>query len=193
MHAKLEIVIFGKSRPRLEDFLVAELKAFYAAHDLEVEVNVSHYASILESLDETRQQHASGSFLNFLDHFNPNEPEALKLGIVEQDLFSDSHPGFRFIFGEARVGGESCVISVSRLDPQAYGLKFNGKLYKERALKESLHELGHVLGLDHCDDQLCVMHFSDSIYDTDLKRSTLCTACDEKLTMNAKKRKNLHS
>jgi archaemetzincin len=46
-----------------------------------------------------------------------------------------------------------------------------------RALKEAVHELGHTLGLRHCSRSLCVMHFSNSIFDTDKKKSLLCDQC----------------
>ncbi|HIC98260.1 MAG TPA: matrixin family metalloprotease, partial [Pyrodictiaceae archaeon] len=47
-----------------------------------------------------------------------------------------------------------------------YGLPADKELFKLRALKEAMHEIGHVLGLLHCTDKRCVMHFSNSIIDT---------------------------
>ena len=50
-----------------------------------------------------------------------------------------------------------------------------------RALKEAVHELGHTLGLAHCPDAGCVMHFSNALVDTDRKGHRLCVVCERKL------------
>lgn len=45
------------------------------------------------------------------------------------------------------------------------------------APKESIHEMGHTLGLEHYPRSFCVMYFSDSIFDTDKKQSLFCDQC----------------
>jgi archaemetzincin len=37
--------------------------------------------------------------------------------------------------------------------------------------------LGHTLGVKHCTSSFCVMHFSNSILDTDKKQTLLCDQC----------------
>jgi pyruvate-formate lyase-activating enzyme len=44
-------------------------------------------------------------------------------------------------------------------------------------LKEAIHELAHVFGLHHCDDWHCVMSFSNSLADADLKGHNFCSRC----------------
>ncbi len=50
-----------------------------------------------------------------------------------------------------------------------------------RAEKEAVHEICHLIGLRHCRDPLCVMHFSNRIEETDIKRKWPCRACLEKI------------
>ena len=97
--------------------------------------------------------------------------------ITEQDLFADE---LNFVFGEAELGGKRAIISLFRLKPEFYGMN-DGKLFRERALKEAMHELGHVFGLTHCRNPYCVMYFSNSILDTDRKSWKYCNVCLEKL------------
>ena len=58
-----------------------------------------------------------------------------------------------------------------------YGLPDDAALFQHRVLKEAIHELGHTLGLSHCGNRRCVMHFSNSLSDTDIKGQDLCLNC----------------
>ena len=49
------------------------------------------------------------------------------------------------------------------------------------ALKEMIHELGRVYGLDHCSYPKCIMYFSNSISDTDRKTAEFCDICKNTL------------
>ncbi len=100
------------------------------------------------------------------------------LGIVDVDLYV---PDLNFVFGEADMVEETAVISTKRLRPEYYGLPEDERLLGERTLKESVHELGHTYGLRHCPDKKCVMHFSNSLMDTDVKSRSLCSNCAKKL------------
>jgi len=93
------------------------------------------------------------------------------LGITDYDIYA---PGMNFVFGEARLPGRVGVVSTYRLKPTG---PERHKLYAERVVKEAVHELGHTLGLNHCEDNSCVMHFSESLEDTDNKSSALCDTC----------------
>jgi archaemetzincin len=98
--------------------------------------------------------------------------------VVDVDIFA---PGLNFVFGEADITGKKAIISLQRLRQEFYSLPKNEELFHERVLKEAVHELGHTYGLKHCPNPACVMHFSNSLHDTDLKNYNFCPACKAQL------------
>lgn len=88
------------------------------------------------------------------------------LGVTVKDLYV---PGLNFVFGLAYKN--SAVISLVRLKSE------NKEQYFGRALKEAVHEIGHLMGLLHCPNAKCVMHFSNCLGDTDYKKEDLCGEC----------------
>ena len=93
------------------------------------------------------------------------------LGVIDVDLFAS---GLNYVFGEAYMPGKAALISLWRLKPDFYGETAGSDVFVSRAVKEAVHELGHTLGLHHCEKSSCVMHFSNSIFDTDKKQSLFC-------------------
>jgi archaemetzincin len=98
------------------------------------------------------------------------------LGVIDEDLFVVD---LNFIFGLAY--GRRAIISLTRLRQEFYGLFPDPDLFRVRAKKEAVHELGHLFGLPHCPDRRCVMHFSNSIAETDFKGWRFCGRCREVL------------
>jgi archaemetzincin len=101
-----------------------------------------------------------------------SEPGTVSLGITEVDLFS---PGMNFVFGIANKG--RALVSVFRLRPEFSGEAGDPSVLRSRVLTEAVHELGHALGLAHCEYPGCVMYFSNWIGDTDRKGSGFCFRC----------------
>ena len=127
--------------------------------------------------DSKRKQYLATQLLDSLRSFNM-EPGERCLGIVDIDLYA---PGLNFVFGEADISSGVALISLYHLKPERYGLPQDERLFQDRAIKEAVHELGHTYHLSHCQDVNCVMHFSNSLADTDIKRTGFCGKCQQRL------------
>ena len=96
------------------------------------------------------------------------------LAICDFDAYSN---GLNFVFGEAQMGGRVGAIYLSRLRQEFYGHIPDSDLFQQRIIKETVHELGHLFRLSHCERRNCVMHFSNSLKDTDFKDCNFCDRC----------------
>lgn len=127
------------------------------------------------AFDKKRNQYRSNVILSEIQAFAAGKKVFDRvLGVVDVDLFV---PELNFIFGEASCPGKAALISLWRLRPEFYGESPDEAVFLARAVKEAVHELGHTLGLRHCPRGSCVMHFSNSIFDTDKKQRLFCDEC----------------
>ena len=138
--------------------------------------------SLRYACDPKRKQYLSPRLLDGLRRFS-KEPGDRCLGIVDVDLYS---PGLNFVFGEADIDSGVAIVSLCRLRPELYGSPHDEALFQDRAVKEAVHELGHTYYLSHCADVKCVMHFSNSLADTDIKGASLCPKCQQRLKEGTK-------
>lgn len=98
------------------------------------------------------------------------------LGLIDADLYI---PDLNFVFGSADdIPSDVAIISLYRLREE---LPPDHNKFVERAAKEAVHELGHTFGLGHCTKAKCVMHFSSTLHDTDVKEMSFCSQCHPKL------------
>ena len=116
-----------------------------------------------------RNQYLADILFKFLKISNPDGEKVVFL--IEKDLFT---PGYNFIFGKAELGGKFSIVSTARLFTE------KKDVYYERCSKEVNHELGHNFGLLHCENENCVMFFSNTLSDTDRKSYKLCERCVKK-------------
>jgi archaemetzincin len=131
---------------------------------------------VLETaFDRKRNQYKSAMVLNQVRLYSDRSRDFQRLlGVVDADIYSFD---LNYVFGEAHSPGTAALVSIWRLKPEFYKDRSNMSLYFLRAQKEAVHELGHTLGVRHCSHSTCVMHFSNSIFDTDKKQNLLCDEC----------------
>ena len=127
----------------------------------------------LFAYDPARGQYSSTLVLRDALARKPSECARL-LVLTELDIFI---PMLSFVYGQAQLGGPAAIMSLARLRPEFYGLPPDRDLLLERVAKEALHEVGHTLGLTHCDDPLCTMRLSTNIQQLDGKRGEYCPGC----------------
>jgi archaemetzincin len=137
--------------------------------------------------NSNRNQYNASQFLQIVRSkaFDLNYEKIL--GITNVDLYTER---LNFIFGQAEFGygARACVISLKRLYPEFYK-GYEGRLTSKvsqifliRSKKTSLHEIGHTLGLRHCNNN-CIMRFSNIIEDTDHKPARFCDKCANKIKL----------
>lgn len=143
-------------------------RAFHRPVEVVTRVKNLEYA-----FDPSRKQYNSLRILARLSRMKRGTNDII-LGIADVDLYS---PGFEFIFGEAQIATGVGTLSLYRLHTERYGLKPDGKILAERAVKEAVHELGHLYHLGHCPDPDCVMHFCTSLRAVDRKQKEFCPEC----------------
>ncbi|HUI44867.1 MAG TPA: archaemetzincin family Zn-dependent metalloprotease [Nitrospirota bacterium] len=170
---RILIIPIGEVDPNTLSFLARRLQDAYRFESV-----VGERAAVPEkTYNARRRQHNSTRILKTLERVKRGTDE-LVLGVIDEDLYV---PELNFIFGEADVLAQVAVIGLARLRQEYYGLDPDQGLFLLRAAKEAIHELGHTCGLGHCPDRKCIMHFSNSLPDTDVKETAFCQACRNKL------------
>jgi len=124
------------------------------------------------ALDPEREQYHSTRILEALAEKAPDGAVKV-LGITRVDLFI---PILTYVFGEAQLGGTSCVVSSFRLNV-ADAMGDSEMSFQDRMIKEAIHELGHCFKLRHCQEASCIMHYCRSTEDVDRKSGSLCRYC----------------
>jgi len=163
---QLSIIPFGDVDKKELLFLAEELSFLPLGMGLHDPLPVPESAFNVE-----RSQYQSSLFLDIIKGLEGDKV----LGVTNVDLYT---PHLNFIFGQAEVNGKAAVISLFRLKFDA-----DEKKFKDRMVKEAVHELGHTFGLDHCPNPKCVMHFSNCLADTDFKGKRYCEECKKLLRL----------
>jgi archaemetzincin len=102
------------------------------------------------------------------------------LAVTDVDIFYRQR---NFVFGLAYLEGKGCVVSTNRLRMTADGGEVGDdeETFFDRVRKEVVHEVGHTLGLRHCDEDTCVMSFSPTVREVDQKYERPCPGCSREV------------
>jgi archaemetzincin len=137
--------------------------------------NVSMRFMSLEAIpndfyDKSRRQYRADYLNMWLSKLSNAD---VRLGIIDVDGYVR---GLNFVFGVATPHLMTATVFLPRLRYDVDVGRFH-----HRIKKEVLHELGHLFGLEHCDNPRCVMSFSNSIMEVDYKEDKYCDKHFKKL------------
>lgn len=130
-----------------------------------------------EYYDPVRRQYNGNSLLRRIESEYNTDNEYV-IGLFNVDLFI---PILTYIFGQAYLNGRTGIVSMYRLTNERYGLEVDESLMAARLVKEVIHELGHMFGLVHCIDPVCVMRAGNYVEDIDQKGAEFCSSCRGKI------------
>jgi archaemetzincin len=131
------------------------------------------FLDLSEFYDPARRQYNGTTLLKKIDADFAGDISKT-VGLFNVDLFI---PILTYIFGQAFLNGRAGVVSVYRFSNERYGMKPDNMLLADRFRKEIIHELGHLFGLVHCSDPVCVMRSGAYVEDIDQKNHTFCEKC----------------
>ncbi|MBI4767239.1 MAG: hypothetical protein HY787_22050 [Deltaproteobacteria bacterium] len=114
-----------------------------------------------------RGQFEAGKIIHTLAAIPGSAP--FRLGVVNVDIYT---PILTFVFGESQLGGKAAVISSFRVQSKNREKTYN------RTAKIAIHEIGHLLGIVHCQSLDCLMRFSNSLEKLDDLPQRFCQACE---------------
>jgi archaemetzincin len=132
--------------------------------------------------DSKRNQYQSDHLLSWLQQTLQPLNNTKLLAVCAFDAYFGN---YNFCFGEAIIGGRVAAVYLGRLLPYSSKSDNNSDindyklqtLFRDRLVKEAIHELGHTFGMRHCSLDSCIMYKSKTISDTDNKGREFCKIC----------------
>lgn len=128
---------------------------------------------------EPRNRYRADSLIRFLAAMMPGKYDKI-LGLTSSDISITKGPNADYgIFGLGFRPGKSCIVSTHRLNHKAH----SNDQFLARLRKIAQHELGHTMGLKHCEDPACFMRSAkESLKSIDEANEWLCMACKSKIS-----------
>lgn len=170
---RIGIVPLGDLPPLIPKIVAAHIESY-----LHMEADILPAEDLPEhAYSRQRLQYDAGKMISLFESRAPTGHEK-NIALVSVDLFV---PIFSHVFGESRQGGGWALTSVFRLQTQKNGSIPAPETLYERTAKVALHEIGHLFCLVHCEDPLCLMHFSGGLSDLDRTPLQFCRYCAQYL------------
>jgi archaemetzincin len=173
--SKLDIVYFEDFDTSILKKLKLDIKKFYGINTNSVKFDklpISTYYS-------PRNRYRADSLIKYLNS-HKNQSNNLVLGLCAKDISVSIHNAKDWgVFGFGYCPGNSCIVSSFRLK------KDSKPGYYTRMKNVVLHELGHNLGLKHCQDTICLMlDAKGKMSSIEGENRKLCLNCQQYLNGN---------
>jgi archaemetzincin len=169
--AQLDLIPFGNVDPLAISIVGANIQTVLGLFtDIQPSRSKPDYAFM-----PVRNQYDASKILKSLAAETDGAP--LKLGLTQNDL---SIPILTYVFGESQLGGKAAVISLHRL------FNIDRQIVYQRAAKIGVHEVGHLLGLEHCWEAGCLMRFSKQLEQLDRLPLRFCSSCQYEVSRRLK-------
>ena len=174
---------FGNFDKALSDSLKITIEKYYgfSVHILPKKKLPSHAFVNIKS-----PRYRADSLIHFLRHIKADSVDYI-IGLTDNDISipkldedgNIKQPIWKYndfgIFGLGFRPGVSCVVSTFRLNSRH-------QEFLSRLKKVTLHELGHNLGLKHCESKSCFMRSAaERIQTVDQVKLELCSYCKNKI------------
>lgn len=127
-----------------------------------------------DAYDAGRDQYRAELFIELASRVGAGDKN---IAVTSEDLYYRRR---NYVFGLAYLDGNGSVVSTYRLQTSSDGgisTRSAEDVFSDRVRKEVIHEVGHTLGLDHCENNRCVMNFSPTVREVDVKEEHLCGTC----------------
>lgn len=171
--ALLDLIPLGDIDPMVLSIVAANIQAVLGlATDIGIPRPKPTYAYL-----SSRNQYNAVAILKIIAAEPKGAP--LKLAITPVDLCI---PILTYVYGESQLGGKAAVVSINRLAH----LQSREQTYKRMA-KISIHEVGHIFGLEHCWEPDCLMRFSKQLDQLDQLPLHFCSACEYEMARQLKR------
>ena len=151
IRAVVVLVVLGEFPAELVDGIEAALRSTY-----QVEVQRRSPVALPKSAwYAPRKRYRADALLGHLGDLVAAAPRGTRiLGLTSVDISTSKGKVADWgVFGLGELGGTAAVVSGHRL----WRKTKDRRLVAWRVTNTAVHEVGHVLGLDHCDEPRCVM------------------------------------